>query len=170
MPPVFGRGGKRNGYSAVAEGEERDLGSLQELLDHHRVPERRERLERAIDLLLRPTDVDTLPRRETVRLHDAGGPGKGESSGSRDTSRSHHLLRERLRPLDRGCRAPGPEDGDPPVPEEVGDAGHERRLGADDDEIHVERAGEREHVLRVVGSDGVTRRMPGDPRVPGRRV
>ena len=56
------------------------------------------------------------------------------------------------------------------MPELVADAGHQRRLGADHDELHVEAPREREQALAVLRPDGMAVAEPRDPRVPRRRM
>jgi hypothetical protein len=64
----------------------------------------------------------------------------------------------------------GTEHRDARVPERVGQAGDERHLGADDDEIGSERPRESEHRLAVVRPDGMTRAQRRDPRIPRCRM
>jgi hypothetical protein len=54
------------------------------------------------------------------------------------------------------------EHGDSRVPKDVRDTGDERRLGADDDEVDVERAREPQQPVGVVRGDRVTRRERRD--------
>ena len=52
----------------------------------------------------------------------------------------------------------------------VGDAGYERRLRPDDDEVGAERAGEREQALAVLRPHGVAAADGRDTGIAGRRV
>src|SRR5690606_29103006 len=68
--------------------------------------------------------------------------------------RLDHLLHPRLRPLEAGAVRAGPEHEAAGGPELVGQARHQRRLGAHDVEVGVDRLGRR-------------RGRAGDARVPG---
>ena len=112
--------------------------------------------------LLGATDDHALPGREAVGLQHARGARLREQCRRRHAGHGHHRLREPLRSLDaRRCRGRA-EHGDSGVPEDVRDAGDERRLGADDDEIDVERAREPQQPVGVVRGDRVTRRERRD--------
>src|SRR5699024_2152948 len=78
--------------------------------------------------------------------------------------RLHDLLGEGLRAFEHGRFRAGPEDGERGLSQGIGDPGDQGRLGADDDEIDVERFGQRGHGVRVRGIDGLG---VGDLRDPG---
>ena len=67
----------------------------------------------------------------------------------------------------RAAAALGPKTATPEVAQLVRDPGDERRLGPDDDEIGLERAGEPEQAFAVLGADGMAaaerRRCRGCP-------
>ena len=96
-----------------------------------------------------------LPAARPSAFTTHGGRATASGCGRRHAGRAHHLLGERLRALDPRGRRAGPEDRDAGVPQLVGDAGDERRLGPDDDEVDVERAREAEQALAVVGAHRV---------------
>ena len=81
--------------------------------------------------------------------------GRGRHAGGR-----HHVLGEGLRALEPGGLARRPEAGDARGGDGVGDAGDERRLGADDHQVGAEIDGQRGHGLAghrvdvVQGRDG----------------
>ena len=157
---------ERDGLRAVAEREHRHLRPLEQLLDEHRPVERPRDLEPGVDLRLRPADDDALPGRQPVGLQDARRPRRVEQGGGRNAGRGHHVLRERLRALDPSRRGRRPEDGDPGVAQDVGDARDERGLRPDDDEIDAERARQPEQALAVVGTTGwhvASAAIPGFP-------
>ena len=169
MPPVFGpvspsparlkscAAPSGTARAAVAEREQRDLRPLEQLLDHDRAAERRApRAAPSSSSSCGAADEDALACREPVGLDDARRARDRERRPRVGTpGRRHHLLREALRALDpRGLRARA-EHGDAGVAQLVADAGDERRLGPDHDEIDVERAGEREQPVAVVGANGV---------------
>ena len=56
------------------------------------------------------------------------------------------------------------------MPETVGDACDERRLGADHDEVDVERARQGQESFTVVRTDRMTRAELRDSRIAGRGV
>ena len=56
------------------------------------------------------------------------------------------------------------------MPQLVGDAGDERRLRADDDEVGGKRPRQSQQAVAVVRRDRMARREGGDPGVPGRDV
>src|SRR5205823_4914259 len=102
-PLVVLSGRKRKRVDSVAEGEDRDLLSLEQLLDEDRLAERPRRAKTRVELLLRVTDEDALACREPVglqharRTRDRQRPSCGHACGG------HDLLGERLRALD-SCR------------------------------------------------------------------
>jgi hypothetical protein len=88
------------------------------------------------------TDEHSLARGEPVGFDDAGRTRDRHRLRAGDAGRPHDLLRERLRALDARSRRARPEHGDAAEAERVGDSGHERHLGADDDEIRRQIPGE----------------------------
>ena len=64
----------------------------------------------------------------------------------------------------------GAEDGDSGVSEMVGEAGDERRLGPDHDQIELELTGQPEQSLSVLGADGMAVAERRHPGVSGRRM
>ena len=137
----------------VAEEEERDLLAVEELLDQHRA-------------VLQPVgrvrdggvaifgDEHALAGGEAVGLHDVGGAERVERlldleqgrSAHRATGRNagliHDPLGERLRALELRGRLAGAEHRDAARAQRVGDAGDERRLRPDHDELDVLLDGE----------------------------
>ena len=154
----------------VGEREDRHLLAHQQLLDHDRPREGRGRAQPLVELLDGLADEDALARREPVDLDHARRPSDGERFGGRNAGRGQHCLGEALRALDPRGRAAGAEDRDAVAAQQVGDAGDERRLRADHDEIDVEAARETEQALAVLGPDRVTVAEPGDPGIARGRV
>ena len=157
---------------AVAEREQRDLLALEQLLDHERRRRTRPPARRpASSSVLRPADEDALAGREPVGLDHARRPRDGErcARSARRPPRITSLANVFEPSMPRRRRA-RPEDGDPAAPELVADAGDERRLGPDHDEVDVERAGEREQALAVVRAHRMALPERGDARVAGRGV
>jgi hypothetical protein len=72
--------------------------------------------------------------------------------------------------FDPGGGRAGAEARDARCPDGVRRPGHQRRLGADDDEIRAEAAGQRGNGRRIGDGDIVDFRQPGDPRVARRGV
>ena len=101
-PFVVLRGQQRHSCLAVGEREDRYLGTVEELLDHHDAAD--------LGVAHRRTavggDDDALARREPVSLHhirraesverrrDLGRTAAGHRSGCRHAGGDHHLLRE----------------------------------------------------------------------------
>ena len=182
MPPVFGPcvaveralevscGREAERGHAVADREHRQLVALEQLFDHEVVADAGHGAERGVELVLRAADEDTLACGEPVRLDDAGRPRDREPLGRRNAGGLHDLFREALRAFDLRRRGARPEHRDAAEPKCVGDAGHERHLGTDHDEVDRERAREREQALRVLRVHRVARPETGDPRVTGRGV
>ena len=153
---------------SVADREQRDLWSLEELLDDN--VSGRGALQRAhglVHLGLGATDVDALPCREPVCLHDAWRSRDRKPRRGRHARGGHDLLRERLRAFDPGGRSARPEDEEAESAKRVGETEHERQLGPDHDEVDVERAREAEEPLRVLRPNRMTLGNRGDPRVSG---
>ena len=186
MPPVFGPGvavadalvvarrRERQRGLAVADRQQRQLVAVEELLDHDgRVAEPaldEHRLQRLPRLRLVGGDHDALAGGQPVGLDHRRVAGDRGHARRRPTSTTayaagrharggHHLLGERLRalqPRGRGARA---EAGDARRAR-VGEPVDQRRLGADDDEVHA--VGARSDPRRD------DRRVARDPRVAGR--
>ena len=151
---------------AGGDREDRELGAFEELLDVERLLRRGERL---VELGLRAADPDALAGREPVELHDARRLGAVERRCALGTpAASMTSFAKRLRALDpRGCGA-RPEHGDAALPQLVGEACDERRLGADDDEIDAQLERERTERRVVVGAHGMARRERGDAGIARR--
>ena len=79
-----------------------------------------------------------FPAARPSALITHGGRAIDSDSRSRNACRLHHVLRERLRALDPGGSGARPEDGHADMPELICDAGDERRLRPDDDEVCFE--------------------------------
>ena len=100
-------------------------------------------------------DDDALAGRQAVVLDDVRRPerveGRGDlvgraaqpGRGGRHAGGRHHVLGEGLRAFQLGGRARRPEAEDARCGHGVGDAGHQRRLGADDDEVGADLDGQR---------------------------
>ena len=161
---------ERQRIEAVAEREHRHLGAFEQLLHEHGAAEAPGDLEAGNELLVRAAHHDTLARREAVGLEHAGCARRIEDGGRGHTGRSHDVLREELRPLDPRRRARRPEYRDPRVAQHVGDAGDERRLRADDDEVAGKRSREPQQPVAVVRGDRMARSEGGDSGVPRRGV
>ena len=73
-------------------------------------------------------------------------------------------------PSIRAAAALGPKTEMPEPTQRIGQAEDERQLGADHDEVDVERAREAEQALGVVGADGMAFGERGDSRIAGRSV
>ena len=163
---------------AVAEEEERDLGSGEELLDEHRA-ERQVRVgvgERRVAVV---GDDHALAGGEAVGLHDIGGAevvergldlgaGGGAHGAAGGHARGiHDPLRERLRALELRGRLARTEHRDAARAQRVGDAGDERRLGPDHDEVDGVLVREHRDRGRVVRVEGDERRILRDAGVAG---
>ena len=167
---VVSRQGERERVSTVGEREDRELFALEQLLDHELLAECCDRPQCCVELVLRPADEHSLACGEPVGLDDAGRPRDGHRLRERHARSAHDVLGEALRPFDARGRGARPEDGHTAPAELVGDAGDERRLRPDHDEVGAERPRQLEQALGVLGADRVTLPDPGDARVPGSRV
>jgi hypothetical protein len=161
---------QRQGVATVADREGRDLAAFEELLDQEPPAVRRRGPQRCVQLRPRAADEDAFPGCEPVRLDDARQARHRHRLGRRHARGAHHLLGEALRALDARGGGARPEDEETRVPECVADAGHERRLRPDHDEIDGQAAGEREQSLSVLGPDGMAGAEPGDARIARCRV
>ena len=163
-------GAERHGSCAVADREQRDFASLEQLLDHDCPAERTHLGERLIDRVDVVADEDSLPGGEAVGLHHTRRACGRQRRRRRDPGSLEYLLREALRALDAGSQRAGAEDGDSCVAQFVRDAGHERSLRSDHDEIRRQRDGEVEEAVAIVGANRVAGAEARDAGVAGRRV
>src|SRR5438067_844625 len=85
----------------------------------------------------RPRRAEAVQRPRHLRLGVAG-----HRAGRRDTRRGHDLLGERLRTLDHGGTAAGPEAAQAGPAQRVGEPGNQWCLRADDDQSGSERTGQ----------------------------
>ncbi len=161
------RDGQRERRDTVAESEYGHLGALEQLLDDERACEPFELGKPGRHLGLRPADDDPFAGREAVGLEHARCHRLGECRRSGHSRGGHDRLGERLRALDRRGDARRAEYQDAHGSEKVGEAGNERYLGPDDDEVDLERAREAEHGLVVVRADRVTLPESRDAGVAG---
>ena len=196
MPPVFGprspsssRLWSRAGGSATSPplpSRQRDHARLRAgeplLDDDPGGAGREEPVDRGDGLVRARRDDDALAGREAVGLDDdaataAGGlvagvrRGRGRvverrRAGHRDARRLGDLAAERLRALDPRRGGRGPEHEDPGVGERVRDAGGQRRLRTDDDELDRALPGDLDDRPRVERVDA----RETDPRLARDRV
>ena len=134
------RRAERERARPVAEGEERDLGPFEELLDHDRLPERAAAAITPASTSLWVWQTNTpFPAASPSALitHGAFAIGRGLAAGN--AGGGHHVLGEGLRSLDPGRSGSRPEHGDPGMAKLVGDPGDERRLGPDHDQVGGDR-------------------------------
>ncbi len=99
-------GRERHGSPPVADGEDRQLLALEQLLDVKPSSERLHLRERGLQLVVRLADEDALAGGEAIGLDDAGRSRDGQRARRRHAGPLEHVLRERLRPFDarRGRR------------------------------------------------------------------
>ena len=190
MPPVLGpsspskirlkswAGWQRVDRRAVGDREQRHLGAVEELLDHHPLALRGVGRGRVPVV----GHHDALAGGEAVVLDDVrraegveGGGDLGRRRADvrrrgRHPGRGHHVLGERLGALELGGLAGRAEAADPAVAHGVGDARDQRRLGTDDDEVGAERLGQVGDGGTVQRVDVVQRGERRDARVAGRGV
>ena len=161
------RRGECDGVEAVAEDEDRDLGAVQEFLDHHRAAgieaalRVRQRLVPVVgdDHALacgKPVVLDHVGNAEGVErvggfLGVAGHPGHGGG----DTGLGHDLLGEGLGGFELGRGLAGAEHGDAGGADGVGHSGGKRRLGADHHKVNGEPGGQGRDGVGIVRVDGV---------------
>ena len=179
-PLVVARRSERHGALAVAQRQQRELLAGHELLhDHRKVAEAvgdEHVLERRARLCLVGGDHDALARREPVGLdHGRVAVHRGEAlvhgrddamRRGGDARRGHDLLRERLRALQPRGGGERPEVAHARGPERIAEAGDERRLRPDDDEVDAgiaRRGGERRG---IAGRRVEHPRVAPDPCVP----
>ena len=161
---------------AVGDREQRHLGPVEELLDHHPLALRGVRHggvpvgghDHAL-ACGEPVVLDDVRRSEGVEGGRDLGRRRTECGGSRrHPGRGHHVLGERLGALELRGLAGGAEAADPTVAYGVGDARDQRCLGTDHHEVGVEggrQVGDRGTVHLVHGVQGGE---PSQPRVAGR--
>ena len=169
---------QRSPHGAVADDEDGELRSVEELLDHDpaapgRVGQR---------LVAVGGDDDALARGERVVLDDVGGAERverrgdlvgrraGVGAGGRHAGGGHDLLGEGLGPLEPGRVTGGTEHRDPGRAHRVGDTRDERGLGPDDHQVRPDRGGERGDGRAVHRVDGVQGGDLADAGVAGRGV
>jgi len=87
------------------------------------------------------------------RSHPVLDVGDDPVGGGRDAGGAHHLLAERLGPLQSRRTAIGAEAAHSCRPQRVGDARDERGLGADHHQRGTGRLGQRDDRVRILGVD-----------------
>ena len=182
MPPVLGpaspslarlksrAAASGNGAPSVADGKDRQLFTLEQLLDVKARAECLNLRERGLQLVVAETDEHALAGGEAVGLDDARRSRDGQRARGRHARPLEHVLRERLRPLDARARRGWAEDRDAAAAQAVREPGDERRFGTDDDEVDAKGAREREHAVAVLGQDGMAAAELRDARVARRRM
>ena len=97
-----------------------------------------------------PVVLDDVRRTERVQRvgHLSGGRADVGQRGGH-LGRGHHLLGVGLAALELRRLAAGAEAGDPAGADDVGDAGHQRGLGADDDQVGAHLDGQVGDALAV---------------------
>ena len=186
------RGQRAARRDAVAQREQRDLLADEQLLDHHAwrpaspcaSPEQ-ERARRGDRLVAAASQTTTpLPAARPSALTTQAPPGMRRARRSTSASRRaarvprgrhagglHHVLGERLRALQPRGLGARPEHRQPGVAHVVGEPGHERRLGADHDELAAQLDRELRRAPRcratATGWHVASSAMPG---LPGRAV
>ena len=120
-----------------------------------------------VELVLRLADEDALSCCEAVDLDHAGRARDREALRGGHAGRLEHVLGERLRAFDARRLRTGAEHGDPVSPQLVADARDKRAFGPDHDEVGIEREGQCEQPVCVVGAHGVALAECGDARVAG---
>jgi hypothetical protein len=155
---------------AVADREQRQFLTLQQLLDQELLAERGRASQALVQLGLSSANEDAFSCSEPIDFHDAGGSGNRQSLGGGDPGGGHHLLGEGLGALDSCRRCTRPEDRDAGMAELVCHACDKRGFRPDDDEVDLVLAAEREQPLAVLGPHRVAVADLGDSRVPRRGV
>ena len=161
---------ERKGRDAVAEREHRDLGAFQQLLDHERVRKPVELGEPRGHLVLGRAHDDALAGSQPIGLEDTGCDRLGERRRCRHTGDRHDGLGKRLRSFDRRGSTRRAEHRDADRAQQVGEAGHERHLGPDDDEVDLKRPGKIEHGLEIVSPDRMALPESRNAGITGSRV
>ena len=165
------RGAQGHDRDAIGDGEERDLRAVEVLLDDNRRPRIKTgaRVVECCSAIL--GDHDALAGGQAVVFHDVrrselveacldfGDRATHGGSRGRHVRGCHDLLGEGLAPL-QACRlCTRPEAGDPTGTHGIGDAGDQRRLRADDDEVRAERLGKIRDRPSVEGVDRMAPRV-----------
>jgi hypothetical protein len=115
--------------------------------------------------------LDDVRRAQLVeRRRHLLGRGADPRRRRRHAGRRHHVLRERLRPLELRGRTRRSEARHPCLGERVSDPGHQRRLGSDHDQVGADLPGERRDGCAVHRVHGVQRGERPDPGIAGRGV
>ena len=174
------RGDERHGVDAVGQDEQRDLRAVQVVLDDDPAAGLRQAVGGVRERLVAVVgDDDALARGETVVLDDVRRAERVQAGcgllqgrrdarlGGRDARGGHDLLGERLGTLELSCRGRRSEDGDAGGAHRVGDAGHERGLGPDDDEVRAQPTRELRDRSPVELVDRVQPREQADAGVAG---
>ncbi len=182
-PLEVARGGERERRLAVAQRQHGQLVAVEERLDEHgmlaEAPLDQHRLQRRPRLLLVGGDHHALAGGQAVRLDDRRVAVDGRHAvfdgldhrvgGGRDARGDHDLLRERLRTLQLRGGGARPEAGEAPRGAGVGQARHQRRLGAGHDQVHARLDRRGGQTLDVAGIRALQhRRVARDAGVPGR--
>ncbi|CAH0327180.1 hypothetical protein SRABI128_05844 [Microbacterium sp. Bi128] len=166
------RRGQGHGVGAVAKDEHGDLGSVQELLDHHGAARVEAGLGMREGLVPVGGDHDALAGREPVVLDDVRGaegiegvggfPGIGGNAGhcGGHAGLGHDFLGEGLGRFQLGRGLAGAEDRDAGGADGVGHAGGEGRLRTDHHQVNGELEGQRRDGVGIVRVD----RICGDQR------
>jgi phosphoribosylamine--glycine ligase len=174
------RGQQRHHGRAVDEAEQRHLRPVEVGLQEHRVAAVEERAGvRAGGVQVRghhhalargePVVLDHVGRREAgQRGVEAGGVVDDLRRRRADARRRHHVLGERLGALDARGGGAGAEAGDARAADGVGDARHQRDLGADHDEVGRPALGQCRDGTRVGDVDAVLLGDRGRARVARR--
>ncbi len=178
-PLVVLGGGQRDHVLAVAQGQQRELLALEELLEHDlggaEAALDEERLDRLAGLGLALADDHALPRSEAVGLqhHGVGDGGKllerlgpaaqHRVARGRDPGLGHQRLGVHLRALQPGGLGTGSERRDPLGLERVDEPGDQGRLRPDDHQVARLTLG-RPDDLSDLGRD---LEAPGVGRDPG---
>jgi hypothetical protein len=173
------RGGERHGALAVAQRQEGQLFTLEELLEHDlgvaETPLGEEDVEGRAGLALVGGDDHALPRRQDVGLEHGRVGGASHVGdrllavaeqhvrGGRHAAALHQLLGVGLRALDARRLPRRPERRDTGLRQVVHYPGHERRLGAHDHEVDSPLARRRDEIVRRQALHAVT----GDPDIAG---
>ena len=176
------RGQQRHHRLAVDQAEQADLGPVEEALQQHgvafveqgrRVPTGNVTVVGDHDALAGgdPVVLDHPVRAEPV--HGGVEPGRGVDDLAvrrPDPHRGHHVLGEGLGTLDSGRLRRRPEARDAGGPHRVGHPENQRHLGADNDEVSLDGAGQRDDGGRVHRVHGVVGGHPHGPGVARRAV
>ncbi len=185
-PLVVLSGGERHGGTTVADGEQRELGPGEALLDHHGPPGIAEGIAREVGahgigcLAAVLGDEHSLAGGQSVGLdHEEVGHhieegeggclvGEGPVPCRGDARLDEHLLHPGLGALQAGAVRSRPENAPTRRAQAVGEAVDQWRLGADHEEVGVDllgRRGDRSGDARVARGDddlGITAEDVGE--------